>query len=687
MNRIICGIAVVWVALCMAACADRESGAYSAESKSPAEIWSYEVEYVREEALTMPCQAVGDRTGAYIWLLGNTAPLCFYDFQSDGITYVDCGLDEGEYILAIAGNAGQMYLAITNGDKIWVCAGQKDASWESVAEFAGDMAGGFDSFWVDSQQNYYFVSGQQMWVIGQDKSRRSVDVGDQVAFWEDSDGVKCLTGDSEGLICLAMDEKGAEEIWTLDRECGFNLQILDSEGAQILLLADDTLFHVDKTSGEILAEADLVKSGINFRNICGGVLVQKDTADERLYLIGRSAGGQMAITRLMRRTDESARSREEIVYGTVYADSSLVEQIVRFNQTNEDYYITLRVYGDGDLELGQTQSGSEGPDLVNLYYVQNYDKYVTSGYLEDLTPYLQSMDSERRKNVMWQILEPYQTDGKLCILLPHFAISELILSPEDAAGLENWDMETMFALIEANAGRKSIFRAAASENLLSVALRGMQGNFIDYDAGVCYFDSREFVRLLEYCKEYGREPETGTRSVEEMAQNTLFLDMTFSSYMVYMSLLPGYAHGVPVYGYPSDAGQKYIADRTKDACGINVKSSHKEGAWEFMRMLLEPSYQEAEGMGWPICRDSYDNVLKQARGVSIFVHGEEYAVEEEDIAVFEDIVSNGIFQRGDMDPDIWKILSEETQAFWRGDRSAEDTAAIIQNRVGLVLEE
>lgn len=72
---------------------------------------------------------------------------------------------------------------------------------------------------------------------------------------------------------------------------------------------------------------------------------------------------------------------------------------------------------------------------------------------------------------------------------------------------------------------------------------------------------------------YGRESgQGGTVSMEDMAQRTLFLDMTFSSYIEYLLTKASYGQGIEIYGYPNDGGQEYIVNKSMDACALNVSA-------------------------------------------------------------------------------------------------------------------
>ena len=688
MKKIVFIMAVILFTLPLIAC-KKEQGEHTERF--------FSIEYQQEAAIDLPCQAVCNSQGAWVLAAVKDSPVYFYDREMLSTFLVDWNMDGGEYIVTMAAREETLYLVVGNGSNVQICRVQEGKPVENIAFFPSEDVDGIRSFWVDEQENFYFSLDNEIYITNGESQGKRISINGRTVFWEEAGRVKCLESVSEGLNLI--DIGGAETVreWTLAIPCMHNLLMIDHSDSEVCLIADESLFRVNTVSGEILSETDLLQCGISTMDILGGVFVDRDSEKEKLVLYGKSDNGNRLVVYQLSPVSEGAASpRQEVVYGTLAVNSAIMNQIVEFNKQNRDYYVTVRVYGNGDPESGRMQmqtalSSGSGPDIINTFFMDNSEQYARNGYFEDLTPYLQAA-MENGDNgygeIMWQVVEPYYIGGKAYMLLPHFTLSGLVISSEDTESMTDWNVEEMFALIEKNAGQKNIFTNAAAEKVLLLAVRGMQRDFIDQDAGTCNFEGEEFIQLLEYCRLYGRETgQGGTMSMGDMAQRTLFLDMTFSSYVEYLLTRASYGQGIEIYGYPTAEGQEYIVNKSMDACALNAKSSQKEGAWIFMNTLFSSAYQETEGLGWPARKDAYDAMWEKAGEETFKIQGNEYHVETEDKELFDRILKNGAFQSGALDEKIINIIQEETAAFFAGDKSSRETAHIIQSRVQLVLDE
>lgn len=689
MKKILFIVAIILFVMSLTACGKEE--------KEKTERF-FSIEYQQEAAIDLPCQAVCGANGAWILAAVKGTPVYFYNRETLSTFPVDWNMNGGEYITAMAAREENLYLVVSNGSSVQVRRGHEGRAWENIAAFSNEDVEGISSFWVDERENFYFGAGDEILIADRENQQKRIALSGQerTVFWEESGKVRCLTSNQESLSML--DISGAEPIkeWSLAYPCTYNLLMIDNSDSEVWLIADDSLLCVNTDSGEILSETDLLKCGISTMDIFCGAFADGDAEDEKLFLYGKSVGDRLVAYQLGELSGEEVSARQEIVYGTLAVNGAIMNQIVEFNKRNRDYYVTMRVYGNGDFESGRMQmqaalSSGNGPDIVNTFFMDNCEQYAQDGYFENLTPYLQSAvknGDDRYGEIMWKIMEPYYVDGKAYILMPHFTLSGLMISSEDTEGMENWNVDEMFALIEKNAGQKNIFTNSAAEQVLSLAVRGMQRDFIDHAAKTCNFDGEEFIQLLEYCRLYGRESgQGGTTSMGDMAQRTLFLDMTFSSHIEYLLTKASYGQGIEVYGYPTVGGQEYIVNPSMDACALSAQSNNREGAWLFMSTLLDPAYQGAEGLGFPICRDAYDIMWENAGDETFRIQGDEYHVVTEDKELFDRILENGVFQSGALDKDILNIIQEEAATCFAGDKSAREAACIIQNRVQLMLDE
>ena len=112
------------------------------------------------------------------------------------------------------------------------------------------------------------------------------------------------------------------------------------------------------------------------------------------------------------------------------------------------------------------------------------------------------------------------------------------------------------------------------------------------------------------------------------------------------------------------------------------------------------------GWGFPTNQKAFDRVVKQAMekqmgkdedGNEIEVsHGswwvddgievQMYAATQEDVDMIMELINN-MDTAVSFDQDIFDIISEEVQAFFEGQKTAQDVAGIIQSRVTIYVNE
>lgn len=163
-----------------------------------------------------------------------------------------------------------------------------------------------------------------------------------------------------------------------------------------------------------------------------------------------------------------------------------------------------------------------------------------------------------------------------------------------------------------------------------------------------------------------------------------------------------YAGTLAWVGYPVTEGTGTAVDFRGSAVAINAKKEDLTGAWEFVKYYLLQGY---DGQGFPIVQEAFDQEMAAAMedeyiteengakerfpkeyyndgGGNIAVYA---ATQEEVDAVIRLI--EGVEYRFSMHLEIQNIINEEAEAYFVGQADLERTAEIIQNRVGLLLQE
>ena len=133
---------------------------------------------------------------------------------------------------------------------------------------------------------------------------------------------------------------------------------------------------------------------------------------------------------------------------------------------------------------------------------------------------------------------------------------------------------------------------------------------------------------------------------------------------------------------------------------INANSSHIEGAWEFLAYMMSEEVQRTlqnpmAATNRAVCIETLEREVQWLKKGNIKEDGYGRRWSSEDIT--DDKVAEYISMRdraepGDDEEDrrmkpIWQIIWEESEAYFVGDKSIEEVADIINNRVQLYLDE
>ncbi len=467
--------------------------------------------------------------------------------------------------------------------------------------------------------------------------------------------------------------------------------------APLCLAADTVLLFIDWETGSLLEKSDLLAMGVSF--VLAG---RYDAKEETLRLYGaggQSEGSGNLSCSLLSGREASAEQRTELVYGIFYgeAPADIKAAIMAFNRSNESYYITIRSYCSNTTYWQESQqrfladmAAQNAPDIIDmLFWRDYYEPFVSSGYLENLTPYLEQ--SQYKDDIMWNVLSAYEVDGSLYLLAPQFSFTGLLIHPEYACPLEDWNTETFLTMLQRNAWKKNVFNIYQSnpQDLLRNMLIGRQGELIDKEQKKAYFESQAFLDMLALCKEYAENHEAGEDDL--LNYNNLFSRRQYGFYHDYVFSTDIYGREYQIYGYPTADGQVYQVF-SSDSLAIYAGSTHKEGAWQFVESLLQEENQVYHAMtnpGIPIRRSVLER-MKEEEGwteMAYRVGDELLTTSEAEFQIVENIIANGIFVPENVNEDIWSIIEEETAAYFAGDKSAEEVAHIIQSRVGLMLAE
>jgi len=480
------------------------------------------------------------------------------------------------------------------------------------------------------------------------------------------------------------------------------LAVFDGGEDDILLAAGQSLFRYRPLSD---GEAEHLFDWEDF-SLSGHDVLQVQMDEEGWLIL---AGKRDTIRQVRIAPGEAVSSGEQVVtLGTLGGFHALQEIVDDFNAASPSCRIELREYSLRMDELNGLYLDllkGEGPDIFDLYYLQlPMDVLAEQGILEDLTPYLERSSTIKPESLLPRVLEAGSHKGRLVSLIPLFSIDALIVQ-EGASREGGWTPEEFLAYGAQHPDTPLYKKVSDFGSLLDDLMAGEGGKYIDWESGTCSFDSEDFIRLLQAVREARI---TGSEAADEsgdagfLAGKYLVADYLISSAAPYAAVrdsLRGYGEFA---GYPGSSGGPCYLLHPAAAFGLNSSSLHKEDAWAFLEYLMSEDFLAHGQLGFPARRDAFEEYLDR----NLFrQHGEVNKwtdpftreeredvpvpeVTEEDKAALRFMADHLYYDdRMAGSAEYRKIIWEESGAFFAGEKSAEDAAALIQNRVSLLLEE
>lgn len=692
-SKIVVLLSILFITLFLAACGKQQELSFGREAffgVKTAETMGFAAAGER------PVQAAAGKDCVWILTMGpGGGGLYVQGVTANAVQSLSWQQEDHEMIMGISG-AEHLYAAVACGETVQVRKLSGEGQGETILTIPQTEAPEQVQptvFFADSSENAYFAAGNEILRYSPEDGRRTAyKIKGKVAFLQEKEpgAVEALTGSGREIALYSLSEDGdAEEKWRLPLPTTQLGTIGTADPDTLILAVDGKLLFVDNETGEIGAHFNSMEAGVS-SGLLGGLLLPEEGA---LYLV-EQAGTAGGVWEELAAQSGPEGDRTVLVYGTVSLNATMQERITAFNKSNPDYYITVTEYTgenilDQRLQMQAAVTSGRGPDILDLssYCVKNYTDYAKSGYLEDLEPFLlaEGLDDD----LLRAIHELYRVDGKLCMAVPHFMLWGLALNPEyvSEAEREDWSYQTLTETAARNVEALPANKEGTGSGLLSLLLTGMQNEFIDYDEKKAYFDTPEFISLLEFCREYGKKKLTG---YSEDATEALMVRFSLMAPVDYLSTHIWYGEESALYGYPAAEGQLLLVESIADACGISALSEHKEGAWEFIKTLYTEDYQKditGYSHGWAVRKSCWYALWDEAKSGANINGVQAAPATEDEIERFMNMLLSGKVTANLLNYVVMDLILEEADPYFAGDYTAEEIARNIQSRVMLMLSE
>ena len=436
-------------------------------------------------------------------------------------------------------------------------------------------------------------------------------------------------------------------------------------------------------------------------SICGNSMAQKLLAirENGDLAILDPLTDQKGIYVLSPTTPDNARTLTLV--STAYESQLEQTAAALFSMKNLGVNIEYTAISDGESNLINRIVAGDVPDMF-IISSETMNILYEKGVLADLSD---AIPDELRAQVFDCVWNVGTIDGKLIGLTTNPFCRGMLVSDDVWSG-DTWTLEDMLELAE-HAPENTLKGLIPMQMniydssclLLELALRDISPSLVDRETGTCHFDSENFRKLLEYCKNTPALDENYSWQSPATAQSVAngeylaYADGNVGdlfSFSEQMSYFPENFHWV---GVPTERESGNLVN-AHDFLVVNKNSENMDLIMEFLPTL----YGEEISRRYPFSCLRRDVLRSRVfipdwdphpyfnKGESIYMplltksDGTSYV--EEYIAFMDSCIP---FPYGD--DVIASIVLEEVEPYFAGDKDMDTVIGIIQSRVQTYLDE
>lgn len=445
------------------------------------------------------------------------------------------------------------------------------------------------------------------------------------------------------------------------------------------------------------------------------------------------------IATISKKKSSDIKQKEVITLASSYLNMDVKREILKFNKTDGNYRIEVTDYSqqeEPDKQMNLDIAAGKIPDIIDMAFMPK-ELYIRKGFLADLYPVMEKDGEIKKEDFIDTVRTTLERDGKLYYLPVSFRIDTFAGSKKIFGSMDGWSYEDMEKIYNDMPEGSSFMYNMTSEWFVQNMLSAQMGDFINYDTKEVNLDSEEFIKMIEFSKNF-KDNELDTTSDDSyiMSSGGPGSDVTISSNdasyelikegKILLKSMEMYDFsdiqineklfkdqgGYNVISYPSsDKNNKIAISSAGNSFAISEKCGNKEGAWNFLKRLYTYEFQKAglEFSGFPIRQDAMDKKIEYAMAAKPYTDDDgtkvtpvtnysynygdfkitlkPYTKEQMDIfrAILDRIGKETDI--GSSYDEIPKIIEEEAKSVYSGDKTAKEAAGIIQSRVSVYVNE
>ena len=293
---------------------------------------------------------------------------------------------------------------------------------------------------------------------------------------------------------------------------------------------------------------------------------------------------------------------------------------------------------------------------------------------------------------MEPLYEALEMDGRRYVLPTNFAVETIITKEKWSGGEDSWTPEECLRGVEEN---KELAFGIDKGNIADIL--GMYGL-------CCAPDGRNNVEVYLKMAQYLPEQSVYLSDYGMKRDGKAFMEFTWlSSVESYLYEKGQWGDDIRYMGAPGAEGNG-MAFVPVNGYGISAESRYKEEAWRFIESLfaeekrkeftpdhyfsarkdgLEEQFTRASEIEY--YRDKNGNLAERPLFMDRSEGMKLYAARQEDLEEIREIIDGTRLMRRENLAAV-KLIREEAEAFYSGNRALSETVGIIENEIGILFD-
>ncbi len=434
------------------------------------------------------------------------------------------------------------------------------------------------------------------------------------------------------------------------------------------------------------------------------------------------------------------KPRQELTLACLTAENETLAVVREFNRRSGEYYITLRDYSEGQEFTRDVKDraitamnldivSGNMPDLLSIQDGVPFKSYGEKGFLRDLGPWLEEEGIE----LLPQLLRAGTVDGKLLMVCGSFTLLTAVGNLDVIGGRSGWTAAEASALAAATPDCAGVFTSDMTRDKYLELLDSFLEGYLDWDKGTAAFDSPGFRDVLAFAAALPAEGNAGSDADAEIIHGQALANaVTVASVRDWQLWDVTYMGKLTFPGIPASDGVGSLI-QMRSPMAVSAVSANPEGAYAFLKSLLDEQVQSAYTTRFPALKAAFESRLAEAmrepaqeEGYHItYIMADGFRMEESAVHLWDgpegERIPRGIVQWYDgnftlireeklyamseeqrrallalldsaarstsYDQVLAGIVREEAEAYFAGQRSAEEVSKRIRSRAELYMAE